>query len=43
LKVLERLNAAGGLEQLAKLDTIAIIVDCLTLFNDFETSDLLSL
>lgn len=33
---------AGGLEKFARLDTTCTVVDAFTIFNDFETADLLS-
>lgn len=33
---------AGGLEQYARLDTTVTVIDAFTMYNDFETADLLS-
>lgn len=33
---------AGGLNKFAKLDTTATVIDAFTIFNDFDTDDLLS-
>lgn len=42
LAALQKLKKAGGLEKFAKLDTTVTVVDAFTIFNDFETDDLLS-
>lgn len=33
---------AGGLDKFARLDTTATVIDAFTIFNDFDTDDLLS-
>ncbi|KAH6613398.1 P-loop containing nucleoside triphosphate hydrolase protein [Chaetomium tenue] len=42
VRVLERLKAAGGLEKFARLDTTVTVIDAFTIYNDFETDDMLS-
>ncbi|KAK3297923.1 P-loop containing nucleoside triphosphate hydrolase protein [Chaetomium fimeti] len=42
VKVLKRLKAAGGLEKFARLDTTVTVIDAFTIYNDFETDDMLS-
>ncbi|PKS08101.1 hypothetical protein jhhlp_005376 [Lomentospora prolificans] len=42
LKVLKQLKKAGGLDKFARLDTTATVIDAFTMFNDFDTDDLLS-
>ncbi|KAF2835462.1 cobW-domain-containing protein [Patellaria atrata CBS 101060] len=42
LAALERLKDAGGLEKFARLDTTVTVVDAFTIFNDFQTDELLS-
>ncbi|KAK3080463.1 hypothetical protein LTS18_001179 [Coniosporium uncinatum] len=42
LAALRKLKDAGGLEKFARLDTTVTVVDAFTLFNDFETDELLS-
>lgn len=42
IEVLRRLKEAGGLEKFAKLDTACTVVDAFTMFQDFDTADLLS-
>lgn len=37
-----RSTAAGGLEKFARLDTTATVIDAFTIFNDFDTDDILS-
>ncbi|KAB8801892.1 hypothetical protein FH972_026713 [Carpinus fangiana] len=39
---LREVEAAGGLQRFARLDTCVTVVDAFTLFNDFDTVDLLS-
>ncbi|EAQ86898.1 hypothetical protein CHGG_08151 [Chaetomium globosum CBS 148.51] len=41
VSVLERLKAAGGLEKFARLDTTVTVIDAFTIYNDFETDDML--
>ncbi|KAK3305217.1 CobW/HypB/UreG, nucleotide-binding domain-containing protein [Chaetomium strumarium] len=42
LKVLNKVKKAGGLDKFAKLDTTATVIDAFTIFNDFDTDELLS-
>ena len=42
IEVLRRLKEAGGLEKFARLDTACTVVDAFTMFQDFDTADLLS-
>jgi len=42
LAALRKLKDAGGLEKFARLDTTVTVVDAFTIFNDFETDELLS-
>lgn len=42
LETLKRLKDVGGLEKFARLDTTVTVIDSFTLYNDFETSELLS-
>ncbi|KAH6851195.1 P-loop containing nucleoside triphosphate hydrolase protein [Chaetomium sp. MPI-CAGE-AT-0009] len=42
VEVLERLKEAGGLEKFARLDTTVTVIDAFTVYNDFETDDMLS-
>lgn len=35
-------KAAGGLEKFARLDTTVTVIDAFTIYNDFETDDMLS-
>ena len=42
VEVLKRLKDAGGLEKFARLDTACTVVDAFTVFQDFDTADLLS-
>ncbi|KAF2094756.1 cobW domain-containing protein [Rhizodiscina lignyota] len=42
LAALQRLKDAGGLEKFARLDTTVTVVDAFTIFNDFDTDELLS-
>lgn len=42
IATLKRLVAAGGLDRFARLDTACTVVDTVSMFQDFETADLLS-
>lgn len=42
LASLARIKEAGGLDKFARLDTTCTVIDAFTVFNDFETLDLLS-
>ncbi|KAK4096276.1 cobW-domain-containing protein [Parathielavia hyrcaniae] len=42
LKVLNKLKKVGGLHKFARLDTTATVIDAFTIFNDFDTDDLIS-
>ncbi|KAK4234542.1 P-loop containing nucleoside triphosphate hydrolase protein [Achaetomium macrosporum] len=42
LEVLNKVKRAGGLDKFARLDTTVTVIDAFTIFNDFDTDDLLS-
>ncbi|KFA52282.1 hypothetical protein S40293_00607 [Stachybotrys chartarum IBT 40293] len=42
VKVLEQVKQAGGLGKFAYLDTTVTVIDAFTMFNDFNTGDLMS-
>ncbi|SPN99303.1 related to dopamine-responsive protein [Cephalotrichum gorgonifer] len=41
-KVLDKVKTAGGLDKFTRLDTTVTVIDVFTIFNDFDTDDLIS-
>ncbi|KAG6249841.1 hypothetical protein E4U23_001854 [Claviceps purpurea] len=42
IKILKQVQAAGGLEKFAHLDTTVTVIDAFTMLHDFDTADILS-